>query len=101
MTGRKDDAGKPFAACLLEFPRALDAVAKVATFGAKKYTRRGWESVPNGEERYFDSAIRHLIASQISPIDEESGLPHLHHCLWNLMAITELHQRRLEMETVK
>lgn len=96
MTGRKDDAGKPYAACLLEFPRALNEVAKVATFGAKKYERRGWERVPNGEERFRDALVRHLIAEGIEPNDPESELPHLAHAAWGALAALELKLRREE-----
>jgi hypothetical protein len=50
--GAKTDEGKPQASLLLLFGKALRAVARVGTFGAIKYTRGGWQSVPDGINRY-------------------------------------------------
>jgi len=54
--------GKPIASVLGDFGRALLAVAEVGTFGADKYTRGGWVSVPDGVDRYTDALYRHLLA---------------------------------------
>ena len=59
--GSKLDAGKNKAGVLADFSRALLAVSEVGTFGADKYSRGGWQSVPNGVERYTDAAWRHLL----------------------------------------
>lgn len=95
--GQKHDHGKPLAGTLPQyFPRVLLEVAKVSTMGAAKYTRAGWLTVPDGETRYFDASCRHLLASQISENDPESGLNHLDHAIWNLMAVRELQIRNEE-----
>lgn len=94
--GQKHDQGKPLAACLLQFPRALLSVAEVGTMGAQKYAWASWKDVPDAERRYTSAMMRHLLAAQISELDEESGLHHLHHCLWNLMAVVELQLRNKE-----
>ena len=95
--GQKHDHGKPIAGALPQyFPRVLLEVAKVSTFGAKKYTRGGWLTVPDGEVRYWDASCRHLLASQITENDPESGLNHLDHAIWSLMAVRELQLRKQE-----
>ena len=38
----------------------MEEVAKVLTFGAKKYTDNGWQTVPNGFERYKGALLRHI-----------------------------------------
>jgi len=83
----KHDAGKIQAGVLLDFRRALMEVAKVGTFGTEKYSRNSWRNVENAEERYMDALWRHLLASD--DLDEESGLPHLAHLAWNILALLE------------
>lgn len=92
--GAKNDAGKLFASLLQNFSRALEGVAKVSTYGATKYTRDGWEVVPEGEQRYKDAMWRHLLKAGQEDLDQESGLAHDYHALWNLLAYTELRLRR-------
>lgn len=92
--GAKLDAGKQYAGVLLDFAHALSAVADVGTMGANKYSRGGWKSVPNGPQRYLDAALRHLLKhGQGETRDPESGLTHLAHATWNLLAIAELQER--------
>lgn len=90
--GAKHDAGKPLAGILYEdFPHALRAVIDVATFGANKYTRSSWKSVPNAEQRYADAMHRHLLAAASGiERDEESGLSHLAHACWGALALLEM-----------
>lgn len=86
--GAKLDSGKLRAGLVLRgFSNALKAVAEVGTFGANKYTDDGWRSVENGRKRYEDALWRHLLARGR---DEQSGLPHSWHALWNMMALIEL-----------
>lgn len=94
--GAKCDAGKQLAGVLLDFSRALEAVADVGTFGANKYTRLGWASVPNGEQRYTDALMRHLLKGQREAIDPDSGLDHLAHLAWNCLAVLELRLREAQ-----
>lgn len=91
--GAKLDAGKTYAALLADFSRALMAVAEVSTFGAKKYSRGGWQSVPDGITRYTDAKWRHLLAGAASAHDPESGLLHAAHEAWNALAVLELKLR--------
>ena len=90
--GAKLDAGKP---CLWRgavdyFPGALRAVAPVSTFGATKYSWKGWATVPEGFERYSDAMVRHLVAeSAEGPWDNDSGLLHAAHAAWNSLARLE------------
>lgn len=85
--GAKLDAGKVYASLLGDFSLALTEVAKVATFGANKYSRGGWQTVPNGIQRYSDAKWRHLLKSGV---DEDSGLLHKAHEAWNVLAELEL-----------
>lgn len=94
--GSKDDAGKTKAGILADFGLALMAVSEVGTFGANKYTRGGWQSVPNGVERYSDAAWRHLLKENQEPLDDESGLRHAAHMAWNALARLELMLRSVD-----
>ena len=86
--GAKLDHGKLRAGLVLQgFKRALIGVSKVGTFGASKYSDDGWKSVANGFSRYQDALYRHLL---VDGVDEQSGLPHLYHAAWNLLAMIEL-----------
>ena len=98
VPGAKDDKGKPMAGLLLDFSRALQTVVDVGTYGAKKYTRTGWATVPEGSQRYTDAMMRHLLAMDVDPdgMDPETGLPHLAHIAWNALAVLELQARRKE-----
>ena len=91
--GAKLDQGKILAGIILQFSRAIWAVLQVATFGANKYTRGGWQSVENGQERYTDAMFRHLLKEQQEDVDPDSGLPHEFHVAWNALARLELKLR--------
>jgi len=88
--GAKLDQGKIKAAILSDFNLALLSVAEVGTFGADKYSRGGWQSVPNGIERYSDALWRHLLQENIEPNDNDSELKHAAHMAWNALARLEL-----------
>ena len=94
--GAKLDAGKTQAwLCLAGFSRALAAVADVTTFGAKKYTRNGWATVHEGEERYMEAFGRHMLMFGAGyEVDEESQCLHKAQMIWNLLASLELELRR-------
>lgn len=91
--GAKLDAGKILGGLLGDFSLALTAVAEVGTYGATKYTRGGWQQVPNGELRYHDAMWRHLLAARHEPKDVDTGLLHKAHLAWNALAELELHLR--------
>lgn len=88
--GAKLDAGKPLAGVLMDFSLALLAVADVGTFGARKYSRGGWQHVPEGVTRYTDALWRHLLAERHEPHDQDSGLLHAAQTAWNALARLEL-----------
>lgn len=91
--GAKLDDGKLLAGILQQWPRALTAILEVATFGAEKYTRGGWQYVENGVERYTDAMFRHLLKEPLEPIDPDSGLSHDAHVAWNALSRLELRLR--------
>jgi len=64
---------------------ALHEVAKVLTYGAKKYSPDNWKKVPDLQRRYSDALQRHLYQSEKEQKDPESGLPHLAHAICCLM----------------
>lgn len=90
--GMKYDGGKQLANILFQdFPRALEAVVAIATFGATKYQRNSWITVPNAMERYSDAMVRHQLAiGRGKQYDFESGLLHYAHFAWNVLATLEL-----------
>ncbi len=89
VEGRKDDTGK--ARWDLLPLRAASAIVRVLTYGARKYAPENWRKVPDGRDRYFAAALRHLVAWRGGEaIDPESGEPHLAHaacCLFFLLEI--------------
>ena len=90
--GSKLDAGKaPVWRGLLDyFPRACKAVAEVSAGGAAKYAWKGWETVPDGINRYRDGQGRHIVNESIEgPFDPE-GFRHLAQNCWNGLAALEL-----------
>lgn len=67
----------------------LDGLARVLTFGAKKYAAHNWRKGFDSS-RLYDSIQRHLTAwNDGEDIDPESGLPHLSHAACGLMFLTE------------
>lgn len=88
--GAKLDSGKVCGGLLDDFALALLAVAEVGTFGANKYSRGGWQAVPNGEQRYRDAMWRHLLKERHEERDTDSGLRHAAHRAWNALAELEL-----------
>ena len=96
--GAKLDDGKLRMGLMLHgFPRALEAVGEVSTYGANKYTPNGWMTVPDGIERYTDAMYRHLIAEAKGEVRcPDSGLIHAAQACWNALARLELMLREAE-----
>lgn len=97
--GAKLDAGKScvWQGALSYFPKAIAQVAAVSTFGAGKYAWKGWETVPNGINRYSDAMCRHLLEEgQCHVYDGDSGLLVAAHTAWNSLARLELMLREIE-----
>ena len=107
--GAKLDAGKApvWQGVLDYFPRSVIALANLSGAGASKYSWKGWESVPDGENRYRNAAARHAVYESIEGLwdsDMKSrGYDVLHQTqkAWNEMAALELMLRRLEKENVQ
>lgn len=94
--GAKLDAGKVRPDLILSgMPRALLAVAQVATFGAAKYTEGGWQAVPDGIKRYTAAMDRHRLKETFEPVDADSGIAHQAHLAWNALARLELMLREV------
>lgn len=63
---------------------AMEALAKVLTYGAKKYKPGNWKNATD-IDRYTAALYRHLEAwRKGEEVDEESGLPHLAHAITNV-----------------
>lgn len=90
--GAKLDAGKvEFDLIQVDMARALRQVARVATYGAKKYSRGGWLEVPEGRRRYTNALYRHLNAEATGELhDPDTQLEHAAHTAWNALARLEL-----------
>lgn len=98
--GAKLDAGKSpvFQGTLQYFPRALLAVADLSAAGAAKYSWKGWEKVPDGENRYGNAMGRHILKEAIEG-EYDSEFPgkeilHATEQAWNALARLELMLRR-------
>ena len=93
--GMKYDGDKARMDLMLDgMPNALEQVAQILTFGAKKYADHSWQTVPSGKARYKAALLRHLTAHAKGEInDPESGMPHLAHAACNALFILELEQR--------
>lgn len=103
--GAKLDAGKTdvLRGGLQYFPRALRAIARLSELGAKKYSWKGWEKVPDGIRRYGAALVRHLLADndEVTAVDDGPGgvgaeVLHATQVAWNAMARLELVLRRAE-----
>jgi hypothetical protein len=91
--GRKDDSEKP-RWDLLPFD-ALDEVAIVLCYGAKKYAPRNWEK-GMAWCRLLGAALRHLSSWALGrETDDESGLPHLAHAACCALMLLALVKRRV------
>lgn len=76
-TGHKADQDKP-RTDLLD-PLALEGLAKVLTFGAKKYAAHNWRGGIS-YSRLIAAILRHLFGVlRGEDVDPESGLPHVDH----------------------
>lgn len=76
-----------------QFPNAVEALVRCSVYGHDKYkdTDEDWQNfrhVKGGSQTYADAAARHN--QNKSEKDEESGLFHIYHKLWNVMAEVEL-----------
>ena len=76
------------------FARALRLVQATTDYGALKYAANSWRAVEDAVNRYEEAGARHrqqrvLDGGGIHSLDAESGLPHIAHELFCLMATIE------------
>jgi hypothetical protein len=84
--GLKYDQDKPRMELL--DPLALEGLAKVLTFGAKKYASHNWRGGIS-YSRLIGALLRHTFAIVRGEYtDAESGLPHVDHlgCCWMFLS---------------
>lgn len=82
-----DDQKTQLGLVILGFAESLLEISKVADYGAKKYAPNNWKKLENGQDRYTNAMLRHLLAEQTDgPLDPETGLLHSAHAAWNALA---------------
>lgn len=97
----KADAGKRRPSLIqVGFAKAIRLVQAAMEYGGIKYEAHSWRKVPDAKARYLEAAERHRQdrmlwlqdhpADHIGAVDHESGLPHIAHEVFNLMALMEL-----------
>jgi len=85
----KADTGKPRFDLIP--PQAMRQLAIVYEYGTRKYAANSWRAVEGGLQAYEAAGLRHYNAwKRGEKLDPESGLPHLAHFLWNVVAMIEL-----------
>jgi hypothetical protein len=94
--GAKHDGEKPPMSLLDR--KALEEVAKVLGFGAKKYAAHNWRGGIS-QDRLMSALLRHVHAFlDGEDNDPESGLPHLAHAGCCLMFALNMHLTRPDMD---
>lgn len=72
-------------------PQLAESVARVLAFGARKYARDGYLSVPGAPHRYYQALLRHLHAFDLGEdVDPETGEHHLAHVGANVAILLRL-----------
>jgi len=80
-------------------PEVLMALGNVYSYGEKKYSRGNWLRGTNWHE-FYGSALRHMFRFWRGEwLDDESGLPHLAHAIWNLSTLFVYHQHKIGKDT--
>jgi hypothetical protein len=76
----------------------MDELAKVLTFGSKKYAAHNWRSGLS-ISRLLAACFRHLYAfSRGEHVDPETGLSHVAHAMCNCMFILWTMQHKPEQD---
>lgn len=82
----KEDKGKN-RLDLIE-PDFILGLGQALTFGAKKYSDKGWKEIKNKHDDNYASLMRHIMAwRKGEKADPESGLNPLLHAAYNLMVL--------------
>lgn len=107
MSGKKYDMGKPRMSLIPNL--ALKEIAKVLTFGAKKYDSHNWRKGLN-YSRVMDALLRHLGEFMDGEdLDPETGLSHIAHAACNVIFLltfilegrSDLDDRFLRKEVIR
>ena len=86
--GIKYDDEKPTVGeFITDFGPEMMEVARVWKFGADKYEKSNWKKLKDGKERYLNALVRHLIKADLEKVDEETGLSHYTHAVFNALAV--------------
>lgn len=81
--GVKHDNGKPLIGdMIIDYKVQLLELCKVFEHGTKTYGLGNWKQVENGEERFTNAMIRHLLRED-EVYDEETGLLHAAQVFFN------------------
>lgn len=95
MSGIKHDQGKPDYSLIP--PEALDYLAQLYTFGARKYAPRNWEQ-GIAFSRLFAALMRHAWAwKRGQDLDPETRLPHMASVAFCAFAIMTLTHRKMRV----
>lgn len=71
----------------------IEKVVEIYTFGAEKYGPNTWQNLEDGYNRYKAAMFRHLMEFENgNVIDDESGMEHLAHMVWNAIAMLHVSQ---------
>jgi len=92
------NAGKPELSYVLTYPRALESLAAVNTYGATKYARGNYLRGSNWTQ-YVDSLLRHLNAFYSGEdVDPESEQAHVGHIMFNAAMLAEMYHTRKDLD---
>jgi hypothetical protein len=79
-------------------PLALEGLANVLEFGAKKYEEHNWRKGMKWG-RIIASLLRHTFKFMGGEdLDKESGLPHVDHIICNAMFLSETFRTHKELD---
>lgn len=89
---RLNDINKAIDECFFiigSYDKLLEELAKVYTFGCKKYSEKSWQSVPNGRIRYEAAIFRHIKDYKNGDWTNwtDGGCLHVAQIAWNLIAV--------------
>ena len=94
--GKKHDSEKPRMDLISS--KAMVELAKVLTFGAKKYASHNWRH-GIAYSRIIAAIMRHVTAyNDGETLDPETGLSHIAHALCECMFLLEFEQTHPEMD---
>lgn len=85
---------------LVDF-RSLESLVRVLEFGKQKYSRNNWKKGLYTRET-CESLLRHTYAFlEGQDLDEESGLSHIGHIMFNAMALAHMLREKPEFDNRK